>query len=92
MKLTWGREIKIEGPVFEDMFVARGNSEIFIREFLTKEVRDLFFHLKRHNPVLEMIGNNFSLLIPYIPNNDHLYDQLIDAGLTMIRRARELRV
>lgn len=87
---VFGQDVKINNPAFDEAFVMQGSDEMIVQEFLTPEIQEKLLQMKEYNSTLTIKKSKFRFYIPQIPKDEQQYDQLIDIGLALIKRAQEM--
>jgi len=87
---VFGQDIKLNNPNFDENYVIQGSDEMIVRQFLTQDIQENILKFKENKPILEIKKNKFKFYVPYIPKDEQQYDQLIDTGLILIKRARKM--
>ena len=87
---VFGQDIRVNHPDFDEAFLVQGSDEMIVLEYLTPDAQARILGLKDLDPELEINKNKFRFSIKRIAADEAMYDQLIDAGLALFDRAREL--
>lgn len=87
---VFGQDIKIDNPEFDGAFVIQGTDGAIVRNFLIPDIQAKFLLMKDYDPTLEIRDNKLKIRIPRLLTDDQPYDLLMDTGLAMIKRIREI--
>jgi hypothetical protein len=84
------KDIQTYNPEFDEAFVISGNDESLLPSVLDHEVQYALLQLKDKNPQVYVSNDQFKLIVVGVPKEEHEYDLIIDSGLTILKRIKEV--
>jgi len=89
-KIFGSQDIQIGRSEFDSEFMIQGNNRDFIQRFLMPDIQDKILHFKDHNPGMRFNKKEFLLRVPYIIKNEENLDRIIELGIILIKRIKEI--
>jgi hypothetical protein len=84
------KDIQIGNSEFDELFLVRGSNEMIVRTFLVPEIQESILHLEERSPTIKIEKKAFNFNISGWLKKEQQFDQFIEAGLKMIKKANEI--